>query len=72
MPGIFEPPDKANVQGLIVRGYSPQYVASYTRDATLPAVNISANIRLPLYAAEIEREIVVHSKKYGRNWRTRG
>jgi deferrochelatase/peroxidase EfeB len=22
MPGIFEPPDKANVQGLIVRGYS--------------------------------------------------
>ncbi len=38
--------------GLWVSGYHPQYLESYSRDLTIPLVNIAANVRLPLFAVD--------------------
>lgn len=35
---------------LMVFGYSPQYPVSFSRDASIPVVNVAASLRLPLYA----------------------
>jgi pimeloyl-ACP methyl ester carboxylesterase len=37
---------------LMIYGYSPQYPVSFSRDASIVAVNIEADLRLPLYAAD--------------------
>ena len=34
---------------LMVFGYSPQYPLSFSRDPTIPAVNVAARLQLPLY-----------------------
>ena len=39
---------------LLVYGYSPQYPLSFSRDVTIPAVNVAARLQLPLYGVGAE------------------
>ena len=50
--GIAERLQAGEELGLWVSGYHPQYLESFSRDATIPLVNISASLRLPLFALD--------------------
>jgi ABC-2 type transport system ATP-binding protein len=54
MVGIAERLAKGDELGLWVSGYHTQYLTSFSRDVTIPLVNISANLRLPLFAVKID------------------
>lgn len=48
--GVAERLAAGDQLGLWVSGFHPQYLTSFSRDVSLPAVNLSAQVRLPLYA----------------------
>ncbi|HCS28892.1 MAG TPA: hypothetical protein DIW43_15645, partial [Spongiibacteraceae bacterium] len=50
--GIAERLNQGDQLALLVYGYHPQYLASFSRDATIQAVNLQGSIQLPLYAAD--------------------
>jgi len=50
--GIAERLAMGDELGLWVSGYHPQYLEAFSRDATIPVVNIAANARLPLFAVD--------------------
>ncbi|AKH68949.1 thrombospondin type 3 repeat-containing protein [Spongiibacter sp. IMCC21906] len=55
--GVAERLQPGDEIGLWVSGYHPQYISSFSRDATIPAVNVSAQLRLPLYGVTAEGEL---------------
>jgi ABC-2 type transport system ATP-binding protein len=55
--GIAERISKGNKLALLVYGYHPQFPASFSRDATIAAVNLRGQVDLPLYAVTAEGEI---------------
>ncbi|WP_269619535.1 thrombospondin type 3 repeat-containing protein [Zhongshania sp. BJYM1] len=50
MVGIAERLGQGDELGLWLSGYHPQYLEAFSRDLTIPAVNIAASLRLPLFA----------------------
>ncbi|MGH8560568.1 MAG: CocE/NonD family hydrolase, partial [Nevskiales bacterium] len=54
--GIAERLAQGDQLGLLLYGYHPQYIASYSRDVSIPVVNVAANLKLPLYAVDAERQ----------------
>lgn len=52
MVGIAERLLPGDTLGFWVSGYHPQYIESFSRDVTIPLVNVSADLRLPLYAVD--------------------
>ncbi len=52
MVGIAERLNQGDELGLLVYGYHPQYLASFSRDPAIQAVNIQGSIQLPLYVAQ--------------------
>ncbi|MBB3046646.1 pimeloyl-ACP methyl ester carboxylesterase [Litorivivens lipolytica] len=52
MVGIAERLAKGDRLGLLVYGYHPQYLASFSRDASIAAVNLSGDLQLPLYQVD--------------------
>lgn len=50
--GVAERLEAGDRLGLLVYGYHPQYLVTVGRDPTIPVVNVEAELRLPLYAAE--------------------
>ena len=52
MVGIAERLLPRDTLGFWVSGYHPQYIESFSRDVTIPLVNVSADLRLPLYAVD--------------------
>lgn len=48
--GIAERLQSGDQVGLWMSGFHPQFLTSFSRDVSLPAVNVSAQVRLPLYA----------------------
>jgi ABC-2 type transport system ATP-binding protein len=55
--GIAERISKGDKLALLVYGYHPQFPASFSRDETIAAVNLSGEVDLPLYAVTAEGEI---------------
>ena len=47
--GVAERLAKGDSLALMVLGYSPQYPLSFSRDASIPVVNVEAALQLPLY-----------------------
>lgn len=56
MVGIAERLEKGDELGLWLSGSHPQYLTSFSRDITIPVVNISANLRLPLFSVNADGE----------------
>ena len=54
--GIAERLASGDELGLWVSGYHPQYIESFSRDVTIPVVNIAASVRLPLFALDAAGE----------------
>jgi ABC-2 type transport system ATP-binding protein len=48
--GVAERLAQGDRLGIWVSGYHPQYIEAFSRDVTIPAVNLKATLRLPLYA----------------------
>jgi hypothetical protein len=40
--------------GFWLSGYHPQYLEAFSRDITIPAVNVTASVRLPLFAVKAD------------------
>lgn len=47
--GVAERLGTGDSLALMVYGYSPQYPVSFSRDASIPAVTVTASLQLPLY-----------------------
>ena len=54
MVGIAERLAQGDELGLWVSGYHAQYLEAFSRDATIVAVNIAANLSLPLFAVKAD------------------
>lgn len=39
---------------LLAMGYHPQFLTSFSRDVTLPVVNVSVDLKLPLYSGSLQ------------------
>ncbi|TAJ52499.1 MAG: hypothetical protein EPN60_04930 [Nevskiaceae bacterium] len=52
--GVAERLAAGDSLALMIYGYSPQYPLSFSRDPTIPVVNVSASLKLPLYGADAE------------------
>jgi cephalosporin-C deacetylase-like acetyl esterase len=50
--GVGERLQQGDQLALLVYGYHPQYAGAYSRDSSIAAVNLQANLLLPLYAVE--------------------
>ncbi|HEY0974574.1 MAG TPA: PKD domain-containing protein [Solimonas sp.] len=48
--GVGERLRQGDELALLVYGYHPQYLLSFSRDATVAAINVEADVELPLYA----------------------
>jgi cephalosporin-C deacetylase-like acetyl esterase len=49
MVGVGERLAQGDELALLIYGYHPQYIASYSRDVSIPVVNVEADLKLPLY-----------------------
>jgi ABC-2 type transport system ATP-binding protein len=54
MVGIAERLAQGDELGLWLSGYHPQYLEAFSRDVTIPAVNVAASLRLPLFAVKAD------------------
>ncbi|WP_339676352.1 thrombospondin type 3 repeat-containing protein [uncultured Zhongshania sp.] len=52
--GIAERLEQGDELGLWLSGYHPQYLEAFSRDVTIVAVNVAANLRLPLFAVKAD------------------
>ena len=52
--GVAERLQPGDSLALLIYGHHPQYFFSYSRDASIPVVNVSAELRLPVYAAKAD------------------
>jgi ABC-2 type transport system ATP-binding protein len=52
--GIAERLIDGDELGLWLSGYHPQYLEAFSRDITIPAVNVTASVRLPLFAVKAD------------------
>jgi ABC-2 type transport system ATP-binding protein len=52
--GVAERLSFGDELALMIYGYHPQYLASFSRDPAIPVVNIAANLKLPLYAVNVQ------------------
>ena len=52
--GVAERLNPGDRLALLVYGHHSQYIASYSRDPSIPLVNVSAELRLPLYASDAQ------------------
>jgi ABC-2 type transport system ATP-binding protein len=54
MVGIAERLVEGDELGFWLSGYHPQYLEAFSRDITIPAVNVTASVRLPLFAVKAD------------------
>jgi cephalosporin-C deacetylase-like acetyl esterase len=52
MVGIAERLNQGDELALLVYGYHPQFLASFSRDPSIQAVNLQGSIELPIYAVD--------------------
>lgn len=60
--GVAERLDQGDQLGLWVSGFHPQYVEAFSRDVTIPAVNVQGRVRLPIYAADSDGQVDVSAE----------
>ncbi|MEK6806133.1 MAG: neutral/alkaline non-lysosomal ceramidase N-terminal domain-containing protein [Pseudomonadota bacterium] len=63
--GVAERLANGDQLALLVYGYHTQYLASYSRDPSIPVVNVAADLQLPLYAVDAANGPAVFNRAPG-------
>ncbi|WP_372777453.1 CocE/NonD family hydrolase [Litorivivens sp.] len=65
MVGVAERLNPGDEIALLVYGYHPQYLASFSRDPSIQAVNLAGSIDLPLYASDDDGQPITSESAHG-------
>ncbi|MAY35178.1 MAG: hypothetical protein CMN84_03655, partial [Spongiibacteraceae bacterium] len=65
MVGVAERLHPGDEIALLVYGYHPQYLASFSRDPSIQAVNLAGSIDLPLYSSDDDGQPITSESAHG-------